>query len=117
MSGVMTRAEAPSLLSAHAVRRSAHRMLALAQAGELDDWRVDLDRLPAAADFVAGVVRERYPGLDPPLHARWRHFVFAGRDLAREILDRRAWADSPSLPCCWTPVQDLAGATTTPSRA
>jgi hypothetical protein len=84
------------LLSAHAVRRSAHRMLALAQAGELDDWRVDLDRLPAAADFVAGVVRERYPGLDPPLHARWRHFVFAGRDLAREILDRRAWADAAS---------------------
>jgi len=94
VAGIMTGAGARTLLSAQAVRSTAHRMLALAHAGELDDWRVDFDQLPAAADFVANIVRERYPRLDPPLHARWRHFVFAGRDLAREIIASRAWPDA-----------------------
>ena len=44
-----------------------------------------MDRLQSAADFVASVVRDRYPGLNPPVHARWRHFVFGGRDLWQEI--------------------------------
>jgi len=66
-------------------------MLALAQGNALADWRVDMDRLPATADFVAGVVRNRYPGLDPPVHARWRHFVFNGRDLWQEIVAKSSW--------------------------
>jgi len=76
---------ARQLLCADAVRQNAHRMLMLALDGRLDDWTVDLDRLAATADFVAGVVRERYPLLDVPVHSRWRHFVFGGRDLWREI--------------------------------
>jgi Protein of unknown function (DUF1688) len=71
-------------------------MLALAHNGELDDWRVDFDRLPATADFIVNIVRERYPQLDPPLHARWRHFVFEGRDLGREVLTSRAGPDPAS---------------------
>lgn len=51
-------------------------MFTLALDGSLDDWSVDLDRLPVTADFVARVVRDRYPRLDIPVHARWRHFVF-----------------------------------------
>jgi hypothetical protein len=86
-------AGARALLSAAAVRNSAHRMLALAQADALPDWRVDIDRLPATADFVARVVRERYPRLDPPVHSRWRHFVFGGRDLWREIIANRPSQD------------------------
>jgi hypothetical protein len=66
-------------------------MLRLALDGLLDDWTIDLERLPATADFVARVVRDRYPQLDPPLHARWRHFVFAGRDLWHEIVTTRTW--------------------------
>ena len=84
-------AGARALLSAAAVRHGAHRMLALAQGEALQDWRVDIDRLPATADFVAQVVRERYPRLDPPLHSRWRHFVFGGRDLWQEITAKRQW--------------------------
>src|SRR5688572_28551918 len=79
------------LLSAAAVRQSAQRMLTLATDRSLDDWTVDLDRLPATADFVAQVVSDRYPRLDPPLHARWRHFVFAQRDLWREMAAARRW--------------------------
>src|SRR5882724_964421 len=66
-------------------------MLMLALEGRLDDWTVDLDRLAATADFVAGVVRERYPLLDVPVHSRWRHFVFGGRDLWREIALEANW--------------------------
>ena len=87
---------ARSLLSAAAVRRTAQRMLQLARQDQLDDWRVDLERLLATADFVAGIVRERYPQLNPPLHARWRHFVFDGLDLGQEILASRRWPDAAS---------------------
>jgi hypothetical protein len=70
-------------------------MLTLARDEKLE-WRIDLARLPATAEFVASVIRERYPTLDPPLHSRWRHFVFAGRDLGREMLASRAWPNAAS---------------------
>lgn len=80
-----------SLLSARAVRERAHRMLKIGLDGGLADWRVDLSRLPAVADFVAEVVRERYPDLNVPFHARWRHFVVGGHDLWAELGD---WPDA-----------------------
>lgn len=79
------------MLSAAAVRRTSRRMLQLALDGSLGDWMVHLDRLPAAADFVAAVVRDRYPALHPPFHARWRHFVFQGRDLWADASKTRSW--------------------------
>jgi hypothetical protein len=63
----------------------------LAEQGALEDWSLERSRLAATADFVADVVRERYPGLHPPLHARWRHFAFQGRDLWSEICGAREW--------------------------
>ncbi len=66
-------------------------MLMLALQGRLDDWTVDVDRLAPTADFVAEVVRERYPGLDVPLHSRWRHFVWGGRDLWDGIHSSANW--------------------------
>ncbi len=86
---------ARSLLSAAAVRNASKRILALALDGELEDWAVDRARLQPTVDFVAQVVRDRYPTLQPPVHARWRHFVFAGRDLWSEIAARRRW-ESPA---------------------
>jgi hypothetical protein len=84
---------ARALLSAAAVRDSANRMMTLACQDALEDWRIDLGSLPATADCVAKVVRDRYPKLDPPIHARWRHFVFGGRDLWQDIVASRAWPD------------------------
>jgi len=69
-------------------------MLMLALDGKLEDWTVDLDRLAPTADFVAGVVRERYPRLDVPVHSRWRHFVFGGRDLWDELIVTASWESS-----------------------
>jgi hypothetical protein len=82
---------ARSLLSAAAVRNASRRILALALEGSLEDWAVDQAQLRPTVDFVARVVRDRYPTLQPPVHARWRHFVFAGRDLWRDIASGRSW--------------------------
>jgi hypothetical protein len=56
-------------------------MLQLAVDSALEDWSVNLGRLAPVADFVAEVIKLRYPGLDVPLHSRWRHFVLEGVDL------------------------------------
>lgn len=87
-------AAARSLLSAAAVRERAHEMLGIAVDGGLTDWTVDLDRLPATADVVARVIRQQYPTLQVPFHARWRHFVVGGRDLWVEIADGAGWPDA-----------------------
>ena len=63
------------LLSAAAVRERAHEMLDIALQGGVAGWAVDLGRLGAAAELTAAATRERYPDLDIPFHARWRHFV------------------------------------------
>jgi hypothetical protein len=76
-----------SLLSAAAVRAKADEMLSLALDDRLAEWTVDLDRLPAAADFVAQVIRDQYPSLAVPFHARWRHFTLGGRDLWAEMAE------------------------------
>jgi hypothetical protein len=85
---------ARKLLRADAVRQSAQRMLAAALDGGLEDWTVDLDRLTPTADFVARVVRERYPQLDVPVHSRWRHFVFGSRNLWDELVGGAHWKNS-----------------------
>jgi hypothetical protein len=86
--------DARRLLCAAAVRDSAERLLVLALADSLADWTVDLDRLGPTADFVARVVRERYPRLDVPVHSRWRHFVLSGHDLWDPIAVGARWNDA-----------------------
>jgi Protein of unknown function (DUF1688) len=87
---------ASKLLSAAAVRSTAQRMLGLARQHQLDDWELDERQLAPTADFVTRVIRERYPDLKPPFHARWRHFNFGGRNLWRELSTSRAWPDLAS---------------------
>lgn len=83
-----------SLLSATAVRERAQDLLVLGVANGLPHFKVDLGRLAPTADFVASVIRDNYPALKVPLHARWRHFVFGGRNLWSEIVARTAWRDA-----------------------
>ena len=79
------------MLSAAAVRERATEMLEAGLAGELDNFRVDLDRLASTADIVAAVIRANYPKLKVPLHARWRHFIFEGRDLWAVTAAKHTW--------------------------
>jgi hypothetical protein len=75
------------------VRERANELFALAEAGKLPHWRLDLDALPACADYIVATIRKRYPDLDVPFHGRWRHFVFGGRDFWAELREAAAWAD------------------------
>lgn len=81
------------LLSAHAVRAKADDLFARARNGALEHWTLNLEALPACADFVAAIILKRYPTLDVPFHARWRHFVFGRNDLWRDIAENTAWSD------------------------
>lgn len=82
---------AQALLSASAVRAKAGELFAQAEADQLPNWQLNLHALPACADYVAVIIRKRYPDLNVPFHARWRHFVFGGRDLWAEIAARSPW--------------------------
>lgn len=86
-------AQALSLLNAAAVRERAHEMLEIGLAGGLDGWRVDLDRLPETARYVAAVIRDQYPTLAAPFHARWRHFSVDGVDLWGPVAESVDWPD------------------------
>jgi hypothetical protein len=81
------------LLSASAVRAKADELFARAIAGELPHWQLNLDALPACADYVTALIRKRYPDLDVPFHARWRHFVFGGKDFWSAISAVASWPD------------------------
>jgi uncharacterized protein DUF1688 len=66
--------DAGVLWTPEAIRERAAAVLARGLDGGLQHFAIDLSRLAAAADLVAAVTRERYPGGPIPLHSRWRHF-------------------------------------------
>ncbi|MGQ4274482.1 URC4/urg3 family protein [Terrihabitans sp. B22-R8] len=68
------------LKTPEAIRQRCHALLALGEAGTLGHFTLHLDRMEAAADFVADVIRANYPALDIPYHSRWRHFTAGGID-------------------------------------
>ena len=76
------------------MRAKADEVFARALEETLPHWRINLSALLACADFVAKTIRERYPSLEVPFHARWRHFVFGGRDLWAEIAASASWRDA-----------------------
>ncbi len=88
-------ATASSLLTAAAVRERAHRLYELGIEGELAHFDVRLDRLPATADFVLATMRENYPDLDVPYHARWRHFEAGGIARWAGLAEAAALIDDP----------------------
>jgi hypothetical protein len=86
-------AAANSLLTAAAVRERSHRLLALGLDGKLQHFRVELDRLDAAADLVIDCMRATYPQLDVPWHSRWRHFSVDGEDRWARLASTASWQD------------------------
>ena len=73
------------LRTPEAIRERADDLLARGLAGELRHFRIESSCLPAAADLVAAVTRERYPDLTVPLHSRWRHFGAGDHDRTAEL--------------------------------
>lgn len=85
---------ARALLSAQAVRERAGQMLRLCEQDGLAHWRLDRSKLPEIADFTLAVMRENYPDLKIPFHARWRHFAAGGRDRWSLVAARADWKDT-----------------------
>jgi hypothetical protein len=85
------------LLSAAAVRERAHALFEHGLAGRLDRFSVDLDRLGAAADEVVETIRQNYPTLEIPFHARWRHFSAGGLDRWGSIVPMAPWMDAAAM--------------------
>jgi hypothetical protein len=89
----LNRSDARALLSAAAVRERAQELAEIGLDGGLEHWRVRLDQLPAVAGFVAETIRQRYPDLAVPFHARWRHFALGGKDLWAARANHTRWVD------------------------
>ena len=68
------------LRSTAAIRERCGLVFAAAEAGQAPHFVLHADRLPATARYVAQTIRENYPALAIPYHARWRHFAAGGRD-------------------------------------
>jgi hypothetical protein len=88
---------ARSLLSAAAVRARSHQLLQHGLEGRLQHFDVDLGRLDACADEVVATIREAYPSLDIPFHARWRHFSAGGHDRWDAVMQGAPWPDAAAM--------------------
>lgn len=73
-------ATADWLLSPEAIRTQCGALYAAAEAGDLPGFTLHPENLGKAAEEVVATIRAAYPDLQVPPHARWRHFVLAGRD-------------------------------------
>jgi hypothetical protein len=68
------------LRSPVAIRERCRELFSLAERDALPNFTLHLDAVPAAADYVAETIRQNYPTLQIPYHARWRHFAAGGVD-------------------------------------
>ncbi|MGQ0534295.1 MAG: DUF1688 family protein [Caulobacteraceae bacterium] len=92
----MTPVQRAAFQSAQGVRNHANAWYAF-ESGKGALWDIHPERLPACADYVAEVIRTRYPTLEVPFHARWRHFEFGGNDLWADTREATAWRDKHAL--------------------
>lgn len=80
-------ARADALLTAQAVRSHCAQIMALAEQDRAPYFQLHMERLPAAAGWVADTIRLQYPSLDVPYHSRWRHFEAGGIDRWGRLAD------------------------------
>lgn len=78
-----------NLLTPEAVRTRCNDVYRLAQDGRTTHFLVRESGLDEAVDRVVDEIQRNYPNGAVPFHSRWRHFEFNGRDLWREIRDRK----------------------------
>jgi hypothetical protein len=84
-------------LKAAAVRERSHQLLQAGIEGRLQHFTVDLSRLDACADEVVATIREAYPSLDIPFHARWRHFSAGGHDRWDAVMHGAPWTNAAEM--------------------
>ena len=75
-----TAAALAALCEPATIRLRARAIAQAVDAGASPHFRLDRDRLDAAALRVAALTRRRFPALEIPYHSRWRHFAAGGVD-------------------------------------
>nr|WP_027315924.1 URC4/urg3 family protein [Microvirga flocculans] len=88
---------ARSLLSAAAVRARSHQLLQAGLENRLAHFTVDTARLAACAEEVVKTIREAYPSLDIPFHARWRHFAAGGHERWEAVMQGAPWESAADM--------------------
>lgn len=83
----MSSAELSYILSAKAVRERTRKILEMNLKGE-GEYLVHLDKLNEVADFVIGVIKEKYPSLKIPYHTRFNHFFVGGIDRVAHLSEK-----------------------------
>jgi hypothetical protein len=82
-------AERPHLLAAlhdpATIRLRCASVMRAVEANLSPSFRLDREALPALAERVARLTRERFPTLEIPFHSRWRHFEAGGVDRKAEM--------------------------------
>jgi len=73
------------LRSPATARERCALITAAVSAGKSTHFDIDRTQLPAVAQRVVRVTRERYPELKIPYHSRWRHFESGGVDRKAEL--------------------------------
>lgn len=66
------------LRSPATIRERCALITAGVSAGRSRHFEIDRTRLPAVAERVVRLTRDRYPTLEIPYHSRWRHFESGG---------------------------------------
>jgi hypothetical protein len=84
-------------LSAKAVRERSHQLLQAGLEDRLKHFTVDLGRLETCADEVVRTIREAYPSLDIPFHARWRHFAAGGHERWGAVMHGAPWETAADM--------------------
>lgn len=74
-----------TLRSTATVRERCANIARAVDEGRSAHFSLDRSRLPAVAERVASITRERYPSLQIPYHSRWRHFEAGGVDRKAEL--------------------------------
>jgi hypothetical protein len=60
------------------IRQRCGAITEMVARGDSEHFTLDRTLLPAVAQRVAALTRERFPKLDVPFHSRWRHFEAGG---------------------------------------
>src|SRR5688572_6477292 len=80
------------LLTPRAVRERCYKILEMGLAERCPHFKVRSGKLPAVADYVAGLTLASYPDLAIPLHSRWTHLDAGGVPRVAELTARLAEA-------------------------
>ena len=79
-----------ALLSTRTIRQRCQNIYNAVEHGQSHCFTLHTGRLEQAAAEVCDEIRQNYPSLQVPFHSRWRHFEYAGTDLAAQALNQHA---------------------------